>query len=266
MAHIDAVTQALSPLIQRIQQHPLYEAIHSLAHLRIFMEHHVFAVWDFMCLLKELHRRVVSTQAPWFPPKDAYCANLINQILVGEEGDVTEDGQYYLSHFELYLAAMQKIGANIQPIQNFLQSLASGASLFQAAKAAGLSFSIRQFMQTTFSFFDNDTPVLAAAFVYGREAITASLFTPLLQRITQHLPAEERAQTNGLNYYLHRHIQLDQADHLPKALCMLTRLTPETPSAWQNVQQAAHRSLEARIDFLSGIQMAINANGIINCE
>ena len=44
-----------SPLMEKINQHPLYQSIHTLSHLRIFMEHHVFAVWDFICLLKELH-------------------------------------------------------------------------------------------------------------------------------------------------------------------------------------------------------------------
>ena len=94
-------------------------SIHTLNHLRIFMEHHVFAVWDFMCLLKELHRRIVCTQAPWFPPKDAYCAHLISRILVEEEGDLTEDQQHYLSHFELYLTAMKKIGANVRRYKPF---------------------------------------------------------------------------------------------------------------------------------------------------
>ena len=31
-----------------LQRHPLPEAIVSIADLRIFVEHHVFAVWDFM--------------------------------------------------------------------------------------------------------------------------------------------------------------------------------------------------------------------------
>jgi hypothetical protein len=78
---------AVLPLIQKIKQHDLYQHIQSIAGLRIFMECHVFAVWDFMCLLKELYSRIVTTRAPWLPPKDLYSAHLINRILLEEETD-----------------------------------------------------------------------------------------------------------------------------------------------------------------------------------
>src|SRR5271163_342243 len=120
MANIETVNQQLAPLIQQIKQHALYACIHSLADLRIFMEHHVFAVWDFMCLLKELQARIVTTRAPWLPSKDPYSAHLISRILLEEETDCTEDGQTYCSHFELYLNAMRAIDADTQPIRNFL--------------------------------------------------------------------------------------------------------------------------------------------------
>ena len=35
--------------------HPLPQTMHSVADVRVFMEHHVFAVWDFGCLLRTLH-------------------------------------------------------------------------------------------------------------------------------------------------------------------------------------------------------------------
>src|SRR3990167_4972906 len=100
---IEQLTERLSPLTAEIVSHPLYSHLSSLAHLQLFMEQHVFAVWDFMCLLKELHSRLVSTSAPWFPPKDALSANLISSILVEEEGDIMEDGVNYSSHYDMYL-------------------------------------------------------------------------------------------------------------------------------------------------------------------
>lgn len=263
MNHANTVTHRLSPLIEQIQRHPLYEAMHSLAHLRVFMEHHVFAVWDFMCLLKELHRRIVSTQAPWFPPKDAYCAHLINRILVEEEGDVTEDGIHYLSHFEIYLKAMQKIGANTQPVQKFLRLLSSGHTIAVAADAIPLPDSIQRFVQTTFSFFDQDTPAIAAAFVYGREAITPLMFAPLVRRLEHTLLASDQSCLGTLSYYLQRHIELDQGDHFPQALQMLGHLAGEDAAYWQQIETAACCALEARLDFLTSIQKAIQENELI---
>src|SRR5262245_7171848 len=120
MQYINQLIEILQPLILQVANHPLYKKISSIQNLRVFMEQHVFAVWDFMCLLKELHRHIVSTSAPWFPPKDALSANLINSILVEEEGDITEDGEHYASHFEIYLAAMEKIKADTSKIKRLL--------------------------------------------------------------------------------------------------------------------------------------------------
>jgi hypothetical protein len=221
------------------------------------MEHHVFAVWDFICLLKELHRRIVCTQAPWFPPKNAYCARLISQILVEEEGDRTEDQQHYLSHFELYLTAMKQIGATVEPIRTFLSLLRTGCDVTKALYELALPLSVQQFVTTTFGFFTEPPHTIAAAFVYGREAITPSLFTPLVQRLGQALSAEDQARVSTLRYYLQRHIELDHADHFPKALQMLNHLAGDDSKKWMEIATAAQQALEARLDFLAGIHTAI---------
>lgn len=257
MKNSDRITQQLLPLIGKIKHHSLYHRITSLAHLRIFMEHHVFAVWDFMCLLKELQRRLVSTHAPWFPPTDAYCAHLINHILLDEEGDLKEDRSGYLSHFEIYVLAMEKIGANTQPVKAFLSYLRAECGLIQAATKAHLPQCVKQFMQTTFSFFTEAVPNLAAAFVYGREAITPSLFTPLVERLEQSLNQQEKASVSTLLYYLKRHIELDDADHFPHAIHMIQNLVGQEDDQWQAVRNSAQRALEARLNFLTSIENAI---------
>ena len=40
----------LEPLRQRLVDHSVYRAIGSMEDLRVFMQGHVFAVWDFMAL------------------------------------------------------------------------------------------------------------------------------------------------------------------------------------------------------------------------
>lgn len=257
MPHIDMVNQQLAPLIDKIKHHPLYSQILSLEDLRLFMEYHVFAVWDFMCLLKELHHRIVATRAPWFPPKDAYSAHLISRILVEEESDRTPDRTGYNSHFELYLTAMRAIQADTQPIQRFLQRLSRGEMLISAAEAIRLPDAIQQFVCTTFSFFAWDTHILAAVFVYGREAITASMFMPIVQQLEQSIHAEQKAAIQPLLYYLQRHIELDDTEHLPQALQMLINLAGNDSKKWQEITLYAKMALQARCRFLDEIASQI---------
>jgi hypothetical protein len=51
---IEAIELLLTPFRERLTVHPLYQRIRTLGHIRLFMESHVFAVWDFMSLLKVL--------------------------------------------------------------------------------------------------------------------------------------------------------------------------------------------------------------------
>ena len=44
----------IKPLIEKIVNHKLYPAIKTMEHMKIFMQYHVYAVWDFMSLLKSL--------------------------------------------------------------------------------------------------------------------------------------------------------------------------------------------------------------------
>ncbi len=266
MHPIETVNQQLAPLIRKIKQHDLYAHICSLNDLRIFMEHHVFCVWDFMCLLKELHSRIVTTRAPWLPPNDSYSAHLISRILLEEETDRTEDGKNYCSHFELYLKAMHAIGANTWPIQHFLQRLSQQEMLIQAAENCQLPASIQQFICTTFGFFSHDTHIMAAAFVYGREAITSSLFTPLVQQLELNIPCEQKSKLKPLLYYLNRHIQLDDAEHLPRALQMLMNLANGDAKKWSKIITHAKVSLHARLNFLTAIQKTITQESLILSE
>ena len=108
--HLTSLIERLQPIRQQIIEHPLYPNLQQLQQLQLFTQHHVFAVWDFMSLLKSLQQQLTCVQTPWVPKGTPSTRYLINEIVTGEESDVNAHGQL-TSHFELYLQAMQQLGA-----------------------------------------------------------------------------------------------------------------------------------------------------------
>ena len=106
--------------------HPLLSTnmIQSIEDLRLFMEHHVYPVWDFMSLAKALQHRVCPSSDLWLPTQHTRdeSARLINEIIWGEESD-RDLGGGSISHFDLYLQAMAEIGANTKPVLRFLDTV-----------------------------------------------------------------------------------------------------------------------------------------------
>src|SRR6266481_648693 len=113
------------------------------------MEHHVFAVWDFMSLLKPLQRRLCCVEVPWLPAADALGSRLVNEIVLAEESD--DDGRGgFASHFELYHRAMTCCGAKTPPIDGFLGELRRGKPVPAALESPRVPDCARQFMRRTF--------------------------------------------------------------------------------------------------------------------
>jgi len=122
MDRITAINTAIAPERESLLQHPLYAKIHEIDHLRSFTEGHVYAVWDFMSLLKALQIQLTCTTVPWFASTYPTTRYLINEIVLAEESDEYLDGRR-LSHFEMYLDAMERMGANTATVQNFLKQV-----------------------------------------------------------------------------------------------------------------------------------------------
>ena len=119
--------QVISGFKERLEQHPIYESIGSIEKLRCFMEHHVYSVWDFMSLIKYLQNEVAPARYPWIPAKDGDVVRFINELVLEEESDQVLPGSdsdnEFSSHFELYCAAMEEVGANPGQVKLFVQSL-----------------------------------------------------------------------------------------------------------------------------------------------
>jgi len=241
-------------LRQRMVEHPVFAAIRDIQSLRIFMEAHVFAVWDFMSLLKRLQRDLTCIEVPWLPPRDRQAAQLINQIVLGEETDVGPVGEP-LSHLELYLGAMREVGANTASFEHFQTALATGATLAAAFDHTAVAPFIREFTGQTLHVASG-APLLEvmASFFYGREDVIPRMFSNLLEK--WRIGAN---QAPMFVYYLKRHIEVDSDQHGPAAKAILAAAIADDPGRGLQVLDAARRSIEARIKLWDGLLMSLNA-------
>jgi hypothetical protein len=253
MIGLERLRGRLKPLKDALLSHALYRAIDSPVALRLFMEYHVFAVWDFMSLLKSLQRRLCCIEVPWLPAGDSQSARFVNEIVLAEESD--DDGQGgFASHFELYHRAMTRCGANTAVIDGFLAGLSQGSSVPVALETVGAPGCVRRFVLHTFDCIDRgDICAIASAFAFGREDLLPAVF----QRIVDELNVETSGGLEDFRYYLNRHIGLDTEEHGPLASRLILSLCGSDEPRWQAAEEAAVKSLEARRDLWDGMYALI---------
>jgi pyrroloquinoline quinone (PQQ) biosynthesis protein C len=213
------------------------------------MEHHVFAVWDFMSLLKALQQSLTCVTVPWLPTANNLSRRLINEIVLSEESDTNADG-LYKSHFEIYLSAMVQCGADTRAINCFLKLLRSGTPVREALRVGRVPLPAQSFVRSTWEIIETGKPhMIAAAFALGREEVIPDMFRSLAGRMHIRFPK----QTTIFSDYLERHIILDGDHHTPMALAMLWELCGEDSRKQEEVENAARASLLARIKLWNAV-------------
>jgi len=257
------MAERLRPLYERLTDHPLYRSFHTIDDLRVFMEAHVFAVWDFMSLLKALQRALTCVEIPWLPSLYPESRRLINEIVLGEESDIY--GTQPVSHFELYLHAMREAGASTEAIDTLLSQLREGSNLNAAIALSSAPLPAQQFLRVTFQIIaQGELHAIAAAFTFGREDLIPEMFRGFVRDLDL-ADAVEPADTHPrlssrvatLRWYLDRHIEVDGEDHGPMALRMISELCADDAVKWKQAGEAAETALRARIALWDGIAASL---------
>lgn len=239
---ISQLKAQIEPVRNRLLSHPVYSTIKGLKELQKFSQIHVFAVWDFMSLLKSLQSCLTSVSIPWVPVGSPDTRYLINEIVLGEESDVDEQG-VRTSHFELYLRAMQQMGADTSPIDSLLAAIRSGMPVKEAIDRTAIPQNVKDFLHYTLTIaFDAKPHVKAAVFTFGREDLIPSMFHQLLQQLYSESP--EKVST--FKYYIERHIEVDGDHHSHLATQMVSDLCANDEDKWEEAAQAAQHALEMR--------------------
>lgn len=237
-------------------KHPIYGNIDSINSLKQFMESHVYAVWDFMSLVKKLQMDLTTTTLPWQPPENNAAARLINEIVWGEETDLDKDGNS-VSHFEMYLNAMRQINANTQKIEKLLDRLRGGNDIFDTIDRAGLPEYVVNFLNFTFRIIEEGkTHKIAAVFTFGREDLIPDMFISMIKRMN----IENERKFDQIIYYFERHIEVDGDSHGPMAMDMIKNLCGSDPLKWEEAISASKSALQKRISLWDGINLQIIQN------
>lgn len=245
LAEINLKQQALS-------NHPVFSAIQTMDDLRLFMSWHIFAVWDFMSLLKRLQRELTTTELPWLPSPHPLATRLINEIVLGEESDEVPSGGF-LSHYELYLLAMQEVGVPVSQIRAFEAQLRAGHPYGHALNMVSAHPCLQDFVTSTMTTVANGNVYeVLGSFFFGRENVIPQMFQHLLAN--WHI---DEKQAPMFVYYLKRHIELDGDNHGPAAWKIINELTHNNPAALQQLKSAAITSMNARLRLWDGLTITL---------
>ena len=242
---INILNNNLKKYREEIVNHALYKKLNSVEDIAVMMEHHVYAVWDFMSLLKALQSLLTCTSSPWKPVGDGKIRQLVNSIVLEEESDVDKENTP-LSHYEMYIDAMKQCGANTSAIESFVSNVS-------ATNIPMVNDGVDAFLKTTFDVIEsNETHKIASAFTFGREDLIPDMFTAIVN---------EYNTENNLDkfvYYLERHIELDGGEHGPLALELISNLCGDDDDKWREVEETAIACLVARKKLWDSILADLN--------
>lgn len=233
---------------EQLFTHPLFAGIRTLEDVRTLMEVHVFAVWDFMTLLKRIQRDLTCVALPWVPPTHVTAARLINEIVVGEETDEHPDGGF-ISHLDLYLVAMEEIGANTSVFRRFMAAIQAGEPLAKALADPLIPLPAKVFVCQTLDVAQHGTTeAVLAYFFFGREDIIPDMFGGLLKEWSV-----SEVDAPMFTYYLKRHIEMDGDDHGPAAKRIIAEIVT-TPEQHRNMVENARDAIVSRIALWDGVE------------
>lgn len=236
-----------------IINHPLYKSIKNIEDLKIFMEHHIYAVWDFMSLLKSLQVNLTCVDVPWFPVGDADTRYLINEIVAGEESDIDHVGNRK-SHYELYLEAMAQCGADTSPMLRLAELLQKKTPLDEALEICAVPKAVNLFLKNTFDVINtSETYIQSAVFTFSREDLIPAMFISIVGDLDRQFPDS----VSILKYYLERHIEVDGDHHSNLALEMTGKLCGTDKDNWVKATLAVKDALLARIKLWDSALEAI---------
>lgn len=257
---IENIQNQLKPLLLEVNAHPVYEKIKEIEDLQIFLEHHVYAVWDFMSLLKYLQVNLTCITIPWTPTDNPVTRQFINEIVLAEESDIDYSGKP-ASHFEQYIDGMMGCNADTSEVYHLIDEIEAGTDVFEAIDDLMIADEVKAFLRFTFELIQtNELHKVAASFAFAREGIIPDMFTSIVKNLNKEFPGV----LVKFIYYLERHIELDGDSHGPIAMHMIEELCGNDDQKWKDCFEVAEQSLKMRMKLWDAISDCIDQKESFN--
>lgn len=244
-----------------LYSHEIYDNVKNERDIAIFMESHVWAVFDFMTLLKRLQREFTNVGSIWTPRCSSDIARFIGEICISEESDelpeylIRELNQNHISHYELYKMAMKEVGANYSNIEEFVRLLNEGSATVDDLYRLAPSEAVANFVFNNIEISNFGSKLeVASTFFFGREEPIPQMFI----KIRDSSPNSENLKY--FNYYLERHIEVDGDDHGPKAMKVLDYLINCNKENMDNAIEYGIEAVMARIALWDDVNNRIKNN------
>jgi Protein of unknown function (DUF3050) len=182
------------------------------------------------------------------PPSGPKISRFANEVVLGEESDLDPAGTP-ASHFELYLRAMDEIGADTAAVKDFIARGRWGTSWQAALKELRVPPGVMDFVNETLRCAIYGSVVeVASYFFFGREDVIPEMFKKLLA-----LWSGGAAEVPHFAFYLERHIELDAGSHGPWAQEMLMSLAGTDEDKWMEATEAARNAIISRIQLWNSV-------------
>lgn len=157
-----------------------------------------------------------------------------------------------MSHFSIYLKAMDEVNADTSIISDFIEKIRRGYNIFSLLNEENIPIPAKNFMTKTFNVIESgDLYKITAYFLYGREKIIPDMFIRI---------RDENPILNSFpmfDEYLKRHIELDSNTHAPLAKKLLNSIITTDGEAEKSYTYAK-KSIVDRLDFWDDLLQKIN--------
>jgi len=162
-----------------------------------------------------------------------------------------------MSHFEMYIEAMNQVGAKTSQIDSFMSHLQDGNDYQTSLDFVKVKEEIKNFLDFTFEVINSQKlHLIASVFTFGRENLIPDIFVEIVIKFN----AQPNENLSKLVYYLDRHIDIDGEEHGPMALNMINDLCANDQDKWDEAKEVCKEALQRRIKLWDSINETIVSN------